>query len=261
MAPGQWANNLIANYSGDSLTTISQVTASAIGVVPIPYDWYVPQNPDPSTPDLNHYCLVCEVLADNESLALPADFSLWSDFIAWINSSSCLGFRNLMSINNVGQSPSFLQLYRYQNLSGNVAPMIFTATWFNLPVNTVVQLYDGTAGVDSSTMVSAGEASSGILTAGGEVPANYSGQLQVAVTVPSSVSIPSDFAMTVSMNLFYNPVSEYPVVREAAARDPALAQLRHVTKARPQRVSHFGNEMGLLYLLGQVNFNAATEVV
>lgn len=221
MSPSTWLNNKILNYSGSTTTVVSGAAAQAASAVGIPFQWNVPPNPYPSVPSLNHYCLIGSVLADGETLPMPSQLNVWTDFLNWINGSSCLGFRNLMNITVPPTLPNFTSIYNYQNITSDTVPMVFTVQWYNLPVGTTATIMDKGANVSGTGSVKQGQ-TQGVWTAGGNIPPNYLGQIQVSVYLPTTAPLPSNFRMVVTANLLFNPNSAIKEVRDLSLREPDL---------------------------------------
>jgi len=194
LLPSTWTNNRIHSANGTLFVNVSATANDDIVVGDAPFYWA----PPPLQPGQGHYCLIAQVVTDEDPNPIPTDDNL-RNFAQWVADSPGIAWRNVTLVNNL-PTPSYQSMTGMQNPDDTSNLVTVIATCVGIPVGTTVNIRSTTSGpnppinstgtVDNTTKY--------LVSAVSELPANYKGDIQMTANLPPNTQPPFGASIIIS---------------------------------------------------------------
>jgi hypothetical protein len=184
-----WSNNPISTGSSFNSTLVDlnnnpQIAANAICVGQSPFLLNVP------VPQGFHYCLVTRVVTPSNPNPIPVAFSNTGAFVNWVVQNPNVAWRNITVVPPTSNAVS--QSQYFANIDPTAENYWFLVQGTNFPNLSTVLIQGITAGcIFSTTGVFGAPGGDQNYATQQQVPASFSGVVNVTVTPPAGQSIPS----------------------------------------------------------------------
>jgi hypothetical protein len=201
LVPANWIGNVVPNANLTNAANVSATATNQVVVGDSPFYW----QPQPLPPAQGHYCLIAQVVTDQDPNPIPSGDNL-PDFAVWVANHPGIAWRNVAVVTTM-PTPAFSGFQGIANTTSDSALVTVTATCVNVPDGVSIALVcpvDGPLPPINTTQIVGPDnqistnPKTNIISAVSTLPANFAAQLQLTVTTPVGTNLPPGALVTVS---------------------------------------------------------------
>jgi hypothetical protein len=176
-----WRDNIIGtSIAGQDFINLS-AQRNEIVVGDSAFVWTPPQPPPGA-----HYCLVAQLVTEENPNPLPLRFASSEEYVKWVVDNPAVAWRNVQVV-NAGTPPQYQENFFIENLERGEAEFLLSATAFNLPAGSSLSIVCGAIGpeppINRSTNTSGGTRPAQVAQSS-FLPPSFAGWITATVKLP-----------------------------------------------------------------------------